>query len=98
MTTAVDIGTLITRDPKIRGGRPIIAGTGTTVRRVVGLYQEGLSPEEIDEELPQLTIAQVYAALSYYHANREEIDADRANEAAEYERMEKEHYIKKNRP
>lgn len=98
MTTAIDIGTLITRDPKLRGGRPIIAGTGTTVRRVVGLYREGLSPEEIDEELPQLTLAQVYAALTYYHANREEIDADIVNEEAEYERIEKEHYQKKNRP
>jgi hypothetical protein len=40
----------------------------------------------------------VYAALTYYHANREEIDADIANEEAEYERIEKEHYLKKNRP
>lgn len=27
MTTAVEIGTLIDRDPRIRGGRPKIAGT-----------------------------------------------------------------------
>ena|SRR6266487_2268292 len=92
MATTIDIGTLITRDPKIRGGRPIIAGTGMTVRRIVGWYQLGLSPEEIAQEIPHVTLAQVYAALAYYHANRAEIDADIANEEAEAERIEREHY------
>ncbi len=98
MTTAIDIGTLITRNPKIRGGRPIIVGTGMSVRRIVGWYQLGLSPEEIAQEIPHLTLAQVYAALAYYHANRDEIDTDIANEEAEYERIEKEHCLKHPRP
>lgn len=34
MATVVDIGTLIVRTPDIRGGRPRIAGTGVTVRRI----------------------------------------------------------------
>lgn len=94
MATAVDIGTLITRDPKLRGGRPIIAGTGVTVRRIVGWYQLGLDPEEIVHKIPHLTLAQVYAALTYYHANRAEIDADIAQEEVEAERIEREHYLK----
>ena len=65
----------IIRDPQLRGGRPIIAGTGTTVRTVVGLYKLGLAAEEIAGELP-LTLAQVYAALAYYHAHTQEIEAD----------------------
>ena len=42
--TVVDIGTLITRGPEIRGGRPCIAGTGVIVQRIVGWYKLGLSP------------------------------------------------------
>jgi uncharacterized protein (DUF433 family) len=34
MALAIDIGSLIVRTPEIRGGRPRIAGTGVTVRRV----------------------------------------------------------------
>lgn len=87
----VDIGTLITRSPEIRGGRPRIAGTGVTVRRVVGWYKLGLSPEEIVTEIPHLTLAQVYAALAYYHGNRDEIEQDIAEEDAEAGRLEELH-------
>jgi uncharacterized protein (DUF433 family) len=93
MPTLTDIGTLIVRSPEIRGGRPRIAGTGVTVRRIVGWYKLGLSPEEISTEIPHLSLAQVYAALAYYHANREEIEADTAAEEAEAERLEREHYL-----
>ncbi len=83
MNTSTDIGSLIVCSPTIRGGRPRIAGTGVTVRRIVGWYHLGLNPEEIMEQFGHLTLAQVYAALAYYHANREDIEADLANEEAE---------------
>ncbi len=35
-----------------------------------------------------MTLAQVYAALAYYHLNREEIDADLASEDAAAEQLE----------
>jgi uncharacterized protein (DUF433 family) len=60
----------------LRGGRPVIAGTGTTVQTIVGHYKLRLSPEEIADELPALTLAQVYAALAYYHLHADEIEAD----------------------
>jgi len=72
MATIVDIGTLIVRTPEMRGGRPRIAGTGVTIRRIVGWYKLGLSPEEIAAQFGHLRLVQVYAALTYYHANREE--------------------------
>ena len=90
MSRATDIGTLIVRSPEVRGGRPRIAGTGVTVRRVVSWYKLGLSPEEIAEELGHLTLAQVYAALAYYHANREEIETDLKAEEVEAEKLEQE--------
>lgn len=83
MQTVVDIGTFIVSTSDIRGGRPRIAGTGVTVQRVVGWYKLGLTPEDIADEIPHLSLAQVYAALAYYHANRDEIEAAIASDAQE---------------
>ena len=91
MSSVVEIGTLIDRDPQIRGGRPKIAGTALTVSRIVRWYKAGMTPEEIAQEYPHLTLAQVYAALAYYHGNREEIEADIEQEdsiARDWERLE----------
>ena len=66
---------LILTDPEIHGGRPVIAGTGITVRAIAIMYKQGFSPEEITGELP-LSLAQVYAALTYYHLHTGEIEAD----------------------
>jgi len=87
MSTAVDIGTLIERSPEIRRGRPCIAGTGVTVRRIAGWHNLGLTPEEIAAKIEHLTLAQIHAALAYYHANRNEIDSDIAAEEAAIEEI-----------
>ena len=91
MAALTDIGTLIAQTPGICGGRPRIAGTGVSVRRIAGWYKLGLTPEEIATEIPHLTLAQVHAALAYYHANRDDLDAEMAAEDAEAERLEREH-------
>ncbi len=91
-TTTVDIGTLIICSADVRGGRPRVAGTGVTVQRIVGWYQLGLSPEEIAERIGHLSLAQVHAALAYYHANREEIRAAIAQDQAVGDRSVQEHY------
>jgi uncharacterized protein (DUF433 family) len=87
MVTAIDIGTLIARIAELDNGRPVIAGTRTSVRRVAVLYKQGASAEEIARRLSHLNLAQVYAALAYYHANRDEIETDLAEEDAEYFRL-----------
>lgn len=87
MTETINIGTLIDRSPQIHNNRPKIAGTGVTVRRIASWYMLGCTPEEIVRKLPALTLAQVHAALAYYHANREEIARDLADEEALYEEL-----------
>ncbi len=87
-----DIGTLVTRTPDVRGGRPRIAGTGVTVQRMVGWYKLGLTPQEMADEFGHLTLAQIYAALAYYHANRDEIEAAIAAEEETAVRAERQHY------
>ena len=91
MVKAADIGSLIDLTPGIRGGRARLSGTGVTVRRIVEWYKLGFSPEEIAHEIGHITLAQVFAALAYYHANREEIEANLANEKDVAERLEAGH-------
>lgn len=76
MTLAPTIDALIEKNPELRGGRPVIAGTCTTVRAIAGYYKLGRSAEEIVTQLPHLSLTQVYAALIYYHLHVDEIEAD----------------------
>ncbi len=66
---------LIYRDPKIRRGRPCIVGPGLRVFDIVThqLYWEN-NPEKIASAYG-IGLAEVYAALAYYHLNKDEIDA-----------------------
>jgi len=87
--TSIEIGTLISKSPEVRGGRPVIAGTGMTVRGIVGMHLDGTPVEEIARR-KYLSLAQVHAALAYYYANKKEIEDDMAAYGEEYARLEKE--------
>jgi len=63
----------IVRNHNILNSEPIIRGTRTPVRAIVELWRLGLPPEEIPIRLPHLTMAQVFAALSYYSDHQAEI-------------------------
>ncbi len=98
MPTVTDIGTLIAQTPGIRGGRPRIAGAGVSVQCIAGCSNMGMTPEEIAAEYPHIALAQVHAALAYYHANREQMDAEIAAEKTEAERLEREHRASRQKP
>ena len=91
MAVAIEIGTLISRRPGVHGGRPCIAGTSVSVRRIAEWYNMGLVPEEIAGKFGHISLAQVHAALAYYHANQAEIDSDLETEARETEALEQQH-------
>ena len=60
--------------PGVCGGRPRIAGHRIRVQDIVIRHEaHGLSPDEIVTQYPQLSLADVYAALVYYHDHRDEI-------------------------
>ena len=88
-TMAVDIGTIIVRTPGFVGGRPRIDGTRISVAAISQHISHGQSPEYIvsSECFPHLSLTQVYAAMAFYHANREEIDADIADENRFHDEM-----------
>jgi uncharacterized protein (DUF433 family) len=87
MTSLVGLDTLISADPRRRGGQPIIAGTGVTVVRIADLASEGLSADQIVAEVfdGHLTLAQVHAALACYFANQNAVDGYVRAETEEYE-------------
>lgn len=66
----------VERRTGVQGGRPVIKGTRFPVSSIVQNHRRGLSVEEILQEFPHLTPAQVYDALSYYHDHREEIEEE----------------------
>jgi uncharacterized protein (DUF433 family) len=71
------LGDRIVCTPGTCGGTPRIAGHRITVKHVVIDHQRGeMSPDEIASAYPSITLADVDAALAYYHDHRDEIDAD----------------------
>lgn len=64
----------VTRVKGVCGGEPVIRGTRIAVRIVAQDWRAGLSPEEIRERYPHLTLAQVFDALSYMEDHDEEMD------------------------
>ena len=85
--TPVDIGTLIRRTPGVKGGRPCLADTGMSVQRVAVLYRSGMTVEAIHEEYPHITLDLMYAAITYYLANSEEIDGYLDDDARLYDEL-----------
>src|SRR4051812_48484767 len=73
--------------PGVCAGKPRIAGHRIKVAQVAVWHEHmGLSPAQIVAEHPGLTLADVYAALAYYHDHRAEIDADLQEGEEAYER------------
>lgn len=88
MSTVIE--SLLTSSTEIRDGRPCIAGTGISVHRIAILHNLGHSPEEITRKYEHLTTAGVHAALAYYFANKQEVDAEIADDEADAKRIESE--------
>jgi uncharacterized protein (DUF433 family) len=88
-----DLSGMIVRTEGVCGGRPCIAGTRLTIARVASLYHQGMSADDIVAEHPQLSPAQAHAALAYYFANRDEIDADLAAEREAFDALRRGHTV-----
>lgn len=52
-----------------------VGKTRVTLETVIIAFWQGATPEEIVHRYPSLTLAQVYAVISYYLNNRNEVDA-----------------------
>jgi len=52
-----------------------LKGTRIGIERILQDYELGATPEEIVIRYPSLSLQQVYAAITYYLANRKAVDA-----------------------
>jgi uncharacterized protein (DUF433 family) len=77
----------IEKTPGICGGRACIAGHRIRVQDIVVWHEKrGYSPDEIVDMFPGISLADVYAALTYYFDNRQEIEVEfrKSDEWAEW--------------
>ena len=57
-------------------GIPRVAGSRSRVVDIVlDQRAQGWGPEQIRDQHPHLSLAQIYAALAYYHSHKAELDA-----------------------
>ncbi|MCG3160986.1 MAG: hypothetical protein JMDDDDMK_02082 [Acidobacteria bacterium] len=69
-------------------GRAWIAGSNTKVIEIVlDKLAWGWNPEEMCLQHPQLSLAQIHAALSYYYDHQDELNAEVAEQMREYEEL-----------
>jgi uncharacterized protein (DUF433 family) len=87
MATTLDA--MLVATPGTCGGRMRIDGTRITVHRIAGMYKSGESVEEIAATYLHLSLAQIYTALAYYHANRERIDKELAADESDYDELQR---------
>ena len=76
----------ITRTPGVCGGKACIAGTRIRVMDIAIWYEhQGMTPDEIVDQFPTITLSDVHTALAYYYDHIEEIQEDirRNDEVAE---------------
>ncbi len=55
----------ISVDPKVCTGKPCIKGTRIYIAIILDALAEGLTPEELIDHYPQLTLDDIRAALAY---------------------------------
>ena len=65
----------IVRDPNICGGDPTIEGTRVPITSLVVAYDLYRDLGQIRTAYPQVEIPTIMAALAFYEAHRQEIDA-----------------------
>ncbi len=70
----------IVKEPGYCGGKAAIDDTRVRVNNVAWLAKQGATPEQVLDHYPDLTLAQVHAALAYYYDNKGEIEAELARE------------------
>ena len=87
-TAAKLVYTHIVKEPGYCGGKAAIDATRVRVNNVVFLWKQGKAAEEILVEYPDLSLGQVHSALGYYYDNKDEIEAELADEDSWDERHE----------
>jgi uncharacterized protein (DUF433 family) len=62
----------ISIEPDVCGGKPCIRGTRIYIAIILDALAEGLTPEQVIDHYPQLTLDDIHAALAYAAALAQE--------------------------
>src|SRR4051794_14424553 len=62
-----------------------LAGTRISLDSIVSCFNQGLSPEAIQEDFPSVKRAQIYGAIAFYLDNQAQIDRYLEDSRAEFE-------------
>jgi uncharacterized protein (DUF433 family) len=65
MEVVMDYSKIITIEPDKRSGKPCIRGLRMTVTDVLEYLAGGMTPEEIVDEFPDLTLEDIRACLAF---------------------------------
>jgi uncharacterized protein (DUF433 family) len=55
------------------GGVLRVGQTGVTLETVIWAFEQGSTPEDIVDQYPTLTLADVYGVIAYYLRHREDV-------------------------
>jgi uncharacterized protein (DUF433 family) len=82
----------IVQTPGVCGGEPRIDGRRIRVQDVAVDYERlGMTPDEICDAYPGLTLAEVHAALAYYYDHRQEIHEQMQEAERQVEEFKRQH-------
>lgn len=68
MTTNNDLLKRITARPDVFGGKPIVRDMRISVELILSLLDQGVLPEEILDDYPDLELDDIRACTAYAHA------------------------------
>jgi uncharacterized protein (DUF433 family) len=72
---------------EVEYGEILLTGSRIGLYHVVADYQDGMTPEEMHEHYPSLSVELIRKVLAFYEENRAEVDAYVAAEQAEIDRQ-----------
>jgi uncharacterized protein (DUF433 family) len=52
-----------------------ISNTRVTLETLIGYYLQGETPEDLHEGFPTVPLSDIYAVITYYLANQDDVDA-----------------------
>lgn len=86
----IELQSLIESAEGIAGGRPCLAGTGMPVVQIAIHYRAGESASRILRRYPHLDLQRIHAAIAFYLANRDAMDAEIEADEREFEKARRE--------
>lgn len=72
-----------------REGGYYVAGSRVSLASMIFAFREGASPENIRQDFPSLSLAQVYGAIAFYLTHPEETEAYLQRLTAQWQELER---------